>query len=117
MSKSGHVYTPKVTADYEKAIRSHWDAVYGTCKPFSGPLAVTVSFRYRRPQSHYMRGVLRETAPVHYTQTPDLDNVEKAVLDALNKVAYADDKQIIRKYSEKLWHHENEIELWVCELC
>ena len=117
MSKSGHVYTPKETAQYEKYIREQWHARYRHCKPFSGAVAVTLSYRYQRPKSHYLRGLLRETAPKHYTQTPDLDNIEKAVLDALNKVAYEDDKQIVRKFTHKEWHHENEIELWVAELC
>lgn len=31
---------------------------------------------------------------------PDLDNLEKPILDALNGIAYNDDKQIKRKYSE-----------------
>ncbi len=116
MSKSGHVYTDKATADYEKFIKNQWRAVYGACKPFSGALAVTVTFRYQRPKSHYLKGSLREDAPKHFVQVPDLDNIEKAVLDALNKVAYADDKQIVRKYTEKMWHSHNEIELWIAEL-
>ena len=34
---------------------------------------------------------------------PDLDNVVKAVLDGLNGVAYADDKQVTRLQIEKLY--------------
>lgn len=116
MSKNGHVYTDKATAQYEKYIKQQWHAAHSPSEPFSGPLIVTLTFRYKRPQSHYLKAGLRETAPVHYTQTPDLDNIEKAVLDGLNKVAYVDDKQIVRKYSEKLWHEHDEIEVWVCEL-
>jgi Holliday junction resolvase RusA-like endonuclease len=49
-------------------------------------------------------------------QTPDLDNIEKAVLDALNGVAYVDDKQIFRKYTEKSWAETPEIEVWIYEM-
>lgn len=116
MSKNGHVYTDKATAQYERYIKQAWIDAHSPCKPFSGPLVVTLSFRYQRPKSHYLRGVLRDTAPVHYVQTPDLDNIEKAVLDALNGVAYVDDKQIIRKFTEKSWAEMPEIEVWIYEM-
>ena len=32
---------------------------------------------------------------------PDIDNVVKLVMDALNGVAYDDDKQVVRQYAEK----------------
>ena len=35
------------------------------------------------------------------TVKPDLDNLDKAVMDALNKVAYKDDSQIVAKVSKK----------------
>lgn len=116
MGKSGHVYTPKETKLYEQYVRDCYDARYGTCKPFSGPVVVTMTFRFKRGKNQYLKSGLRDTAPVFYTQTPDLDNIEKAVLDALNKVAYVDDKQIVRKYSEKTWGEENGIDVWIKEM-
>jgi len=116
MSKNGHVYTDKATAQYEKYIKQAWHDAHSPCKPFSGPLVVTLSFRYQRPKSHFLKAGIRDTAPVHYTQTPDLDNIEKAVLDALNGVAYVDDKQIIRKFTHKEWHAHDEIEVWIKEM-
>jgi Holliday junction resolvase RusA-like endonuclease len=35
------------------------------------------------------------------TTTPDLDNLEKSVLDGLNEVAYTDDKLVVMKSSSK----------------
>ena len=32
---------------------------------------------------------------------PDCDNIQKAVLDALNKLAYADDKQVVSSFVDK----------------
>jgi Holliday junction resolvase RusA-like endonuclease len=39
--------------------------------------------------------------------TPDLDNLEKSVLDALNGVAYDDDRFVVAKNSQKKYiRHE-----------
>lgn len=115
MSRSGHVYTPSDTKAYEQAIRHAWSAEHAA-QGFSGAVAVVLQFIFARPKSHYLRGALRPTAPAHFLQVPDLDNVEKAVLDALNKVAYVDDKQIIGKVTLKTWGPENLIRLTVMEV-
>lgn len=39
----------------------------------------------------------------HCTKRPDIDNLEKAVLDGLNGVAFVDDSQIIKSSTEKLF--------------
>ena len=43
------------------------------------------------------RGILRPVVK------PDIDNVAKAILDALNGVAFADDRQIVQVTCEK-WY-------------
>lgn len=115
MSKSGHVYTPKATKDYEDMIRDEWMKQCGTT-PLTGPLGVEIRFFFKRPRSHFKKGSLLN-APRHFLNVPDLDNVEKAVLDALNKVAYADDKLIVSKHSQKLWHPNTDlVEIRIDEL-
>ena len=42
------------------------------------------------------------------TKKPDGDNVEKAVADALNKVAYLDDSQIIEAKWQKIYAADDE---------
>lgn len=103
MSKNGHVYTPKETKEYEKLIRDEWTAQNPINSwGYGGPVMVYISFSFKRAKSHYnSKGQLKADAPTHYVSTPDLDNIEKAVLDALNGVAYKDDKQIIIKASSK----------------
>lgn len=65
---------------------------------------MVLQFVFGRPKSHRTsKGMLKPTAPEHFLQVPDLDNIEKAILDALNKVAYTDDKQIIGKATMKVW--------------
>ena len=43
---------------------------------------------------------------------PDMDNILKAVLDALNKVAYEDDKQVVELIGRK-YYTESDGFLWV----
>lgn len=116
MSKSGHVYTPKDTIAYESYIRDRWNNTHGSHSPYAGAVAVIIRFHFKRPQKDYLRGTLRESAQKYVVKTPDLDNIEKAVLDALNGSAYVDDKQVVRKYTEKLWAHENAVQIEVLPL-
>ena len=58
------------------------------------------TFIMPRPKSHYgtgrNSGKLKPSAPIRYQHTvkPDIDNLLKFVLDALNGIAYVDDKQV-----------------------
>lgn len=68
-------FTPTRTAEYEEQIGYVWVADLGRPDPFTGPVAVTVTVRERVYQS-------------------DLDNYVKVALDALNELAWADDRQV-----------------------
>ena len=68
-------YTPKETVEYEALIGWHWRGPRG----HEGPVAVTVEV-YEGPKQH----------------AGDLDNYVKIALDALNKLAWRDDKQVVR---------------------
>ena len=46
--------------------------------------------------SHYKAsGELKKTAPAYFTITPDVDNVTKFVLDALQPAVLKDDKFVV----------------------
>ena len=103
MTRTGRVYTPKETREYETMIREAW-LLLNPGLTFTKDVDVLLEFTFKRPKSHHnSKGMLKPDAPKHHTQTPDLDNIEKAVLDGLNKVAYTDDKQIVMKHSTKRW--------------
>ena len=63
--------------------------------PFKGPLRLSIRFVFERPAA-------RMSEEAHISK-PDIDNLAKAVLDALNKVAWNDDSQISQLYLEKAW--------------
>jgi Holliday junction resolvase RusA-like endonuclease len=81
------VYTPKATREAEdgfmaQAIKQKPET------PLEGPLSVSIGFYKIKPKSmpKYVK---------HWTKKPDLDNMIKLVLDALNKVFFQDDAQIV----------------------
>lgn len=78
-------YTPRATKAAQKAIRAAWVARnphgFG-----SEALIMAVQAVMARPKS-----VKRQ----HPTVKPDNDNVLKLCMDALNGLAYADDKQVV----------------------
>jgi Holliday junction resolvase RusA-like endonuclease len=99
----GHarIFTPKTTEAYEKEIRAAWVRANGD-KPEEGPLRARIYFGLPIPKSETKANkllmVLRKVFP---TKRPDLDNLIKSVLDALNGVAYKDDCQIVTMLSRK----------------
>jgi len=54
--------------------------------------SVTIAATFGRPKSHRNKGGLKTTAPL--LPREDVDNLAKAVLDALTGVAWHDDKQV-----------------------
>jgi len=75
----------------------------------TGPVQVAIEFRMPRPQSHYTaRGELR-SREVGCAKKPDLDNLIKAVLDALTEVGlWRDDGQICSLSSVKRYIRQGE---------
>ena len=75
-------YTPAETRQAERVIASAFRKT--GCEPFQFPVLVEV---------HFYNGNKRRR---------DLDNMAKLVLDALNKVAYADDYQVVELNLRKI---------------
>ena len=67
-------------------------------EPIDGPVELVVHFFMPRPMSHFTSGGqrnLKPKAPQWHTKRPDLDNLLKAVLDALTSLSmWADDSLI-----------------------
>lgn len=84
-----HTYTPKATLDAERYIRETYLAQNKPCSDFDGGVQVIIVVRRHKPKSVPKRFI---GAPD--LKTPDADNVAKLFCDALNGVAYKDDRQI-----------------------
>ena len=81
---------------------------YAPGTPLKGNIRVWLKFSFKRPKSHFVsnnpKNKLKKTAPIDHTSKPDLDNLIKFVLDALNGSFYIDDSQIHRIQASKCYH-------------
>ena len=94
--KTGRTYTPKETAAYERVVRKAYLAAAPDVH-LTGPIRAKISACYSIPMSwsnKKMEAALSEK--ILPTVKPDLDNVAKAVLDALNGIAYDDDSAVVQ---------------------
>jgi Holliday junction resolvase RusA-like endonuclease len=83
---------------YKQAIRLAYVNAGG--EVLEGPVSVRIVCLFERPKSHSKKR-RQHTEPK--TTKPDLDNVGKAILDALNEIAYNDDGQVFMLTVEK-WY-------------
>lgn len=47
------------------------------------------------------------------TKKPDIDNIVKVVLDALNGLAYKDDTQVVRVLAQKSYYYQSYVEVQI----
>lgn len=92
-----HTYTPAATAEYEAKARHCWRAARLPGFEPDAPVAVTITAYHPVPASASKKTrQAMEGNTILPMRKPDADNIAKAVLDALNGLAYADDKQVVR---------------------
>jgi Holliday junction resolvase RusA-like endonuclease len=80
-----------------------------------GPLRATFRFYFPRPNSHYVNGdrtrPLKKNAPKHITKAPDVLKLTRCAEDAMNKVLYVDDSQIVEENLRKYYGEPARIEV------
>ena len=97
----GKVYTPERTKAYEGLVRQAFLAEYreAVCE---GEKAVFVHiWAYFAPPVRLSEAKKEALCGVDYAKKPDIDNIAKAILDALNGLVYADDRQVTEIYAKK----------------
>ena len=100
------VYTPKKTADYEKLIAYEWKRRYKNLI-LKGAVKLDLVFVFKKAKT---------CKKDYHTQRPDIDNLEKAILDGLNKTAFVDDCQVVEMKSKKVFSDVDKIVITVTEL-
>lgn len=115
MGKGVRAYMPAKCTKYREQVKMAYQRVYPLSEMLEGALSMSIKVAIPRPKSHFGTGrnagiIKKQFKKVHHTQKPDADNFAKMVLDALNKVAYLDDSQVIELKAVKLWTNNGENE-------
>lgn len=114
----GHarIYTPRSTEIYENEIRKAWEKVNGK-EPFTGPLLMKLYLYMPIPKSETKANKLKMLEKKKLpTKKPDIDNLVKSIMDALNGVAYEDDSQIVTLLAKKYYGEIPCVKIIVTEL-
>jgi Holliday junction resolvase RusA-like endonuclease len=101
-------YTPKPTKDYENLVRAEYlRQTNGAKFPAGAALGMYIMAYYPIPKgtSRAKRRAMEECV-IYPIARPDIDNIFKAVADALNGVAYHDDAQIVNCEVNKIYAKE-----------
>jgi Holliday junction resolvase RusA-like endonuclease len=97
-------------ADEARTAMSSWEL-------FDTPMQLKLSAYYPIPKSwSKKKRQLAVDGEIYPQVKPDLDNVMKAILDALNGVVYADDSQVINLVATKRYSTDPRIEVYVHEV-
>lgn len=117
-SKAGHTYTDSETKAYENKIIAYYRKSHGAFRwPETTFLSVGVVAFLPIPKSATKAQragmIARSILP---SRKPDVDNILKAVLDALNGVAYKDDARVWQTFCMKFYGEEPRLEIVVREV-
>ena len=94
--KNGRVYTPQPTINYESYVKwcySDYAKQEGWEKPLENAISAEIEVFMPIPKSDTKKKKeAKLSGKIRPTVKPDNDNIAKSVLDALNGLAYGDDK-------------------------
>ena len=114
---SGKTYTPNETIAYENWVKTCYLEKYRGQKPLEKPLKVKIIAYYEVPRSASKKKKLQMLHnEIFPTIKPDTDNIAKSILDSLNKIAYLDDKQVVKLEVEKYYATSANVAVMIEEL-
>lgn len=97
-------YTPDKTKAYENEVAEAYRRKSKTI--FKGAISMNIIVFVKQPKKLiYPRPTVK----------PDIDNIAKTILDALNCVAYADDKQVVKLSIAKYYGNDDYVSVSISE--
>ena len=106
------IYTPEKTVNYETYIKELFVTKYPDFMPLAGPLILHFIAYVSIPSStSQKKKALMLDGLIIPEKTPDIDNILKIIMDALESVAYKRDSQIAVAVNVKLYSERPRLEL------
>lgn len=116
VTRTGHAYTPKKTSDYEKLVQIYakQEMAVQRLNPVVDAVKLTVEAFFPIPSS-WTKAKQKKAleGDLEHTSKPDIDNLCKAVQDAMNGIVYKDDSQIVLVVGSKAYASEPRVEVTV----
>ena len=110
-------YTPKETVDYETYIKELFVIKYPDFELLETALRLGLTAYLKIPKSKSQKKqALMESNDIKPTKKPDLDNVLKIFLDALEGLAYKNDNQFVRIDAFKCYSSKPRLEISIKEI-
>jgi Holliday junction resolvase RusA-like endonuclease len=110
---TGVAYTPQDTLNYENLIKHEYMAKYGKMAfDDNDCIEATIVAYFKMPKTDFGKNGLSKSGRekgnrgFRCNTRADADNIAKVCLDALNGVAYPDDRQILSLVVLKKWSKE-----------
>ena len=109
-------YTPTKTRDYESIIKDAAKQAMGNSAPLETPVTVAIYITVPIPTSYSKK---RTEACLNGSERPikkpDIDNIAKCFLDAMNEIVYLDDTQVLTLHVTKVYGTVGMVEVMVKE--
>ena len=111
--KFGKAVTPEETVNYETLVKLLYNEKYGELSfDTEEPLKMTIRAYMQIPssKSNKQKKLMKKNI-LRPTKKPDWDNIGKIIGDALNAIAYPDDKQIVEAHIVKFFDENPRVEI------
>lgn len=113
---TGSIYTPGKTKDYEFLIQQYFKMKYPNYQTLEGRISIEIIAYLKIPKStNKVKKQEMLDNKISPTKKPDVDNIAKVILDAMNKFVFKDDNQVAKISVEKRYGEEEKIEILVEE--
>lgn len=111
-----HTYDPPKSRQYKAKVAQSFQRAY-MGEPLAKPVKITITAVFGVPKS-YSKGRTEACLEGREwpTKKPDADNIEKGIYDALNGLAYEDDKQIVMTKTAKVYGPVGKVKVVIEEL-
>ncbi len=107
---TGNVYTPSKTKDYETYIQQCFKIKYPNVKMIESRVEIEITAHFKIPKNTSKANAEKMlNGEISPTKKPDIDNIAKVVLDALNKFVIRDDNQVSKLIVTKKYDEEDKI--------
>ena len=107
-----HMYTAKETVNFETYVKEMFVISYPDFVPLEGALRMTITAHMMIPKStSKKKAKLMTERIIRPAKKPDWVNIASSICDALEKLAYKNDSQIVTAIFHKFYSHQPRLEI------